>query len=129
MTLYKCTREINDFIKIKSFQDHFKVDFAKTNVRIVTILAHFEKSYNFRHFDTLKYLKRMKLKQKIILFIEPNEEDQKSPRSIGNLYLNRFVINEDAADEVLNIFQLEKCERHLSEKERDKKGMGPIMKL
>ena len=65
----------------------------------------------------------MKLKQNIILFIEPNDEDQKSSTSICNLYLNRFAIDEDAADEVLKIYQLQKCSRHLTEEEKDLKGM------
>ena len=68
----------------------------------------------------------MKLKQNIILFIEPNNEDQKSPTSICNLYLNRFAIDEDAADEICQIRQLQKCKRHLSEEERDRKGMDNV---
>lgn len=65
----------------------------------------------------------MKLKQNIVLFIEPNDEDQKSPTSIGNLYLNRFAIDEDAADEILKVCQLQKCKRYLSDEEKDQKGM------
>ena len=68
----------------------------------------------------------MKLKQNIVVFIEPNDEDQKSPTSIGNLYLNRFAIDEDAADEVLKVCQLQKCNRYLSDKEKDQKGMDNI---
>ena len=67
----------------------------------------------------------MKLKQKIILFIEQNDEDQKSPTSIGNLYMNRFAIDEDAADEILNIYDLKQCKRHLSEEDKNKKGKDP----
>ena len=70
----------------------------------------------------------MKLKQKIILFIEPNDEDQKSPTSIGNLYMNRFAIDEDAADEILNIYDLKQCKRHLSEEDKNKKGIDPNVK-
>lgn len=68
----------------------------------------------------------MKLKQNIVVFIEPNDEDQKSPTSIGNLYLNRFAIDEDAADEILKIFQLQKCNRYLSDIKKDQKGMDNI---
>ena len=67
----------------------------------------------------------MKLKQKIILFIEQNDEDQKSPTSIGNLYMNKFAIDEDAADEILNIYDLKQCKRHLSEEDKNKKGKDP----
>ena len=67
----------------------------------------------------------MKLKQKIVLFIEPNDEDQESPTSIGNLYMNRFAIDEDAADEILNIYHLKQCKRHLSEDEKNAKGIDP----
>ena len=67
----------------------------------------------------------MKLKQKIVLFIEPNDEDQESPTSIGNLYMNRFAIDEDAADEILNIYHLKQCKRHLSEDEKNEKGIDP----
>ena len=67
----------------------------------------------------------MKLKQKIILFIEPNDEDQMSPTSIGNLYMNRFAIDEDAADEILNIYHLKQCKRHLSEDAKNEKGIDP----
>ena len=70
----------------------------------------------------------MKLKQKIILFIEPNDEDRKSPTSIGNLYMNRFAIDEDAADEILNIYHLKQCKRHLSEEDKNKKGIDPNVK-
>ena len=68
----------------------------------------------------------MKLKQNIVVFIEPNDEDQKSPTSIGNLYLNRFAIDEDAADEILKICQLQKCNRYLSDIKKDQKGMDNI---
>ena len=46
-----------------------------------------------------------KLKQKIVLFIEPAEAWEK-PSKIGNLFMNRFAIDEDAKNEILKIYQL-----------------------
>ena len=48
-----------------------------------------------------------KLNQKIVLFIEPAEEAWSKPSKIGNLFLNRFAIDEDAKNEILKIYQLE----------------------
>ena len=47
-----------------------------------------------------------KLNQKIVLFIEPAEAWEKSSK-IGNLFMNRFAIDEDAKNEILKIYQLE----------------------
>ena len=44
------------------------------------------------------------MRHQIILFIEPAKEEWKCPESIGNLYLNRFAIDEDAAHEVLDVY-------------------------
>ena len=46
--------------------------------------------------------------QKIVLFIEPNEDAFQTPLKIGNLFMNRFAVDEDAASEILKIFELEK---------------------
>ena len=48
-----------------------------------------------------------KLNQKIVLFIEPTEEPYEKPSKIGNLFMNRFAIDEDAKNEILKIYQLE----------------------
>ena len=45
---------------------------------------------------------------KIVLFIEPNADAFFTPLKIGNLFMNRFAIDEDAASEILKIFELEK---------------------
>ena len=45
--------------------------------------------------------------QQIILFIEPAKEEWTCPESIGNLYLNRFAIDENAAHEVLGVYYLQ----------------------
>ena len=43
--------------------------------------------------------------QKIILFIEPSVA-WKTSLKIGNLFMNRFAVDEDAASEILKIFEL-----------------------
>ena len=45
--------------------------------------------------------------QKIVLFIEPREEFFFTPLKIGNLFTNRFAIDEDGCNEVLKIYYLE----------------------
>ena len=46
--------------------------------------------------------------QKIVLFIEPNADNTfKTPSKIGNLFMNRFAIEENANCEILNICELE----------------------
>ena len=52
--------------------------------------------------------------QKIVLFIEPIEDAYLTPFKIGNLFMNRFAVDEEAAFEILKIFELEK-----SSNERD----------
>ena len=57
-----------------------------------------------------------RLKQKIVLFIEPTEQQYmksiqrllkySTPSKIGNLFTNRFCIDEDASSEVLKIYHL-----------------------
>ena len=48
-----------------------------------------------------------KLNQKIVLFIEPAAEAYYTPSKIGNLFMNRFAIGEDAKHEILKIYHLE----------------------
>ena len=52
--------------------------------------------------------------QKIVLFIEPFDELWMTPLKIGNLFMNRFAVEEDAASEVLKIFELEKISFEMS---------------
>ena len=71
--------------------------------------------------------------QKIVLFIEPSEEAWQTPLKIGNLFLNRFAVEEDEASEVLKIFEFEKTSNRMTdpdhsecknfEEERNQKGM------
>ena len=46
-----------------------------------------------------------KLNQKIVLFIEPAARVS-TPSKIGNLFMNRFAIDEDPACEILKIIEL-----------------------
>ena len=46
--------------------------------------------------------------QKIILIIEPSDNAYDTPAKIGNIFMNRFAIDEDASSEVLKIFELGK---------------------
>ena len=45
--------------------------------------------------------------QKIVLFIESAAAACSTPSKIGNLFTNRFAIEEDAKHEILKIYQLE----------------------
>ena len=48
-----------------------------------------------------------KLNQKIVLFIESADEPCYTPSKIGNLFMNRFGIDEEAKHEILKIYNLE----------------------
>ena len=48
-----------------------------------------------------------KFNQKIVLFIESSEKPYDKPSKIGNLFMNRIAIDEDAAHEILKIYHLE----------------------
>ena len=52
--------------------------------------------------------------QKIVLFIDPAAEAWTTPSKIGNLFMNRFGIDEDAKHEILKIYHLENDLYHLS---------------
>ena len=51
--------------------------------------------------------------QKIILFIENTDIAYFTPGTIGNLFINRFAIDEDDASEILNIFELVEVNRSI----------------
>ena len=52
--------------------------------------------------------------QKFVLFIEPNHDAWCTPLKIGNLFMNRFAVDEDAAFEILKIFELGKTSFEMS---------------
>ena len=80
-----------------------------------------------------------KVMQKIVLFIEPNDDAWITPLKIGKLFMNRFAVEEDAASEVLKIFDLGKTLWKMSdadhseyenfEEERNQKGMDLIAQI
>ena len=45
--------------------------------------------------------------QKIVLFIEPQELKWSTPLKIGNLFMNRFSIDEDGSHEILKMYCLD----------------------
>ena len=46
--------------------------------------------------------------QKIILFVEPNDDEFMTPAKIGDIFMNRFTIDENASCEILKRFELGK---------------------
>ena len=77
--------------------------------------------------------------QKIVLFIEPTDDAWQTPLKIGNLFMNKFVVDEDAASEIVKISELDKTSLKISrpkdhehknfEKERKQKGMDLIIEI
>ena len=75
-----------------------------------------------------------KVMQKIVLFIEPNDDAFFTPEKIGHLLMNQFSVDEDASFEVLNVLELGKSSDRISrprnpdygnfENERKEKGTG-----
>jgi len=49
--------------------------------------------------------------QKLVFFIESNNKDSTSL----NLYMNRFVIDEDASHEIVKIYEIEKFRQIITE--------------
>ena len=45
--------------------------------------------------------------QKIVLFIEPQKYKCDTPLKIGNLFTNRFAVEEDGCHEILKIYYLD----------------------
>ena len=52
--------------------------------------------------------------QKIVLFIEPNDDAFATPFKIGHLFMNRFAIDEEAEFEVVKVLELEKSSMAMS---------------
>ena len=46
--------------------------------------------------------------QKIVLFIEPNDDEFMTPSKIGHLFMNRFAIDEDPGFEIVKVLELGK---------------------
>ena len=95
---------------------------------------------HWRETENLYFEEKMsKFMQKIVLFIEPNDDAWITPLKIGNLFMNRFAVEEDAAFEVLKIFELVKTSGKMAypghpefmnfEEERKQKGMDHTTKI
>ena len=66
-----------------------------------------------------------KRSQKIVLFIEPRVVRSVTPSKIGNLFMNRFAIDEDQSHEILKIFELENTLFDLEQNQLTKaEGLG-----
>ena len=55
--------------------------------------------------------------QDLIFFMEPSESEFMTPLKIGNLYLNRFTIDEDAAFEIMGLHELTRKKFELTDNE------------
>ena len=56
-----------------------------------------------------------KLMHKIVLFIEPSEDACLTPLKIGNLFMNRIAVDEDAGHEILKIFELKTSTKRVND--------------
>ena len=66
----------------------------------------------------------MQICQKIVIFIEPNDEAFITPFKLGNLFMNRFAIDEAEGYEILKICELEKQLNMKTEEIEKMKGTG-----
>ena len=53
-----------------------------------------------------------KQRHKFVFFIEPTDKNE-SATTIGNFYMNRIAIDEDAGHEIVNIYEPKKCNKYL----------------
>ena len=77
-----------------------------------------------------------KYMHQVIFMIEPNDDKYWTNEKIGNIFMNRFTIDEDAAFEILQIFELQKTSEYMAldghpiqkdfSLEIEQKGMGFI---
>lgn len=68
-----------------------------------------------------------KIKQNVILFIEPNDVASNSLLNIGNLYTNRFAIDEDSASEIVKIYYLQKDITGTTIDQEEQKGTDRVI--
>ena len=57
--------------------------------------------------------------QKIILFVEPSDDLFMTPAKIGDLFMNRFAIDENASCEILKTVELVKTSWEISNPDGD----------
>lgn len=83
--------------------------------------------------------KQMKQTQNIVLIVEPSEDQFTCATNIGNLFINRFAIEEEAAFEIIQILEFEKSFYKMEERshveyndysrERKEKGLAQVSKI
>ena len=64
--------------------------------------------------------------QKLIFFIDSNGKDYGLASNIGNLYMNRFTIDEDAGHEIVKIYEVVEHELEILKK-KNQIGMSHIL--
>ena len=67
--------------------------------------------------------------QKIVLFVDCNKIAWVTPVKIGNMFMNRFAIDEDISSEILGIFELGKTSFEFSWSNHEQKGMDHFRKI
>ena len=67
--------------------------------------------------------------QKLVFFIESNGNNFGSGSNIGKLYMNRFIIDEDAGHEIVNFYEVERphFRRVFSIEDKEQIGMSHII--
>jgi len=60
--------------------------------------------------------------QNLVVFMEPSEEAHRTPLKGGNMILNRFCIDEDAAFELSGVNSLEKEPKVMKYSDEKEKG-------
>ena len=61
-----------------------------------------------------------KIMQNLVVLMEPSEDADETPLKAGNMILNRFCIDEDAAFELSGVNYLKKMPSYLNNKEKGK---------
>ena len=62
---------------------------------------------------------------KIVLFIEPSEDACLTPLKIGNLFMNRIAVDEDASHEILKIFELQTSTKRINDEDDSDEEFDP----
>ena len=117
---------------------HWKISDAWVNVIFIQCVL-FAINFIMRFiidsdFDFQQIREKMpKSSEKIVLFIEPNDEVWDTPSKIGHLFMNRFAVDEDPGFEIVKVLELEKTSLAMSnpenpeykkfENERKQKGI------
>ena len=63
-----------------------------------------------------------KMVQNLVFLMEPPEEEYDTSLKAGNMYLNRFCIDEDAAVELSGVYDLKKSSNKVTDEIRKAKG-------